>query len=628
MHPNNSCPIHKGAKIRVKNRLHTRFGVAARLGALRAAGTFAIRTVRHEGVRSLVRRLPPGWGWLPRVWSPGVWDHKLALEEEYQQWLAENAPDDTALNQFRREAEDLSYTPTISILMPVYDTDPTWLVRAIESVMAQVYGRWELCAVDDGSPTLAPARILRSYEARDHRIKVRILEQNEGISRASQAALELATGDFIALLDHDDELKPHALVRTVQRLNQQAEIDLLFTDEDKEEEAGRLVEPTFKPGWSPELLLTMNYVGHLVCMRTSLAREIGGFREGYEGSQDYDLLLRATERTDRVIHLAEPLYTWRKISGSAALSQRAKPYAYDAGRRALEDAVRRRGLAAEVIPLSPARYRVRHRLTGTPKISLVIPTRDRKDLLERCIDSVRKKSTYDNFDITIVDNESTEPETSIFLDSFDGAVVAKPGAFNFSALVNAGAGATDGEFILLLNNDIEVISPEWLEAMLEHAQRDRVAAVGARLLYPGGRVQHEGILVGVGGTAMNADHRGYLRLGESVRECSAVTAACMLIPKPVYEKLGGFDENLAVAYNDVDFCLRARDAGYTIIYTPFAELRHHEAASRRGFSPRADRALFESRWESYVEPYYNPNFDPDTPFHLTIGRPGTSDQTV
>lgn len=598
-----------------------RWGVAARLGALRSAVSFATSIVRNEGAKSLLQRMPTGWRWVARLWTPGVWDHKLALEQEYSLWLRDNSPDGDALNRLRDEIAGLPYRPTVSILMPVYATEPVWLRSAIESALGQVYDRWELCAVDDGSPTPEPARILGSYAAQDDRVKTKFLHQNDGISRASNRALELATGEFIVLLDHDDELKPHALAEVIKKLNEQRDTDLLFTDEDKKEQEGRLVEPTFKPGWSPELLLTMNYVGHLVCLRTSLVRELGGFREGYEGSQDHDLILRVAERTDRITHLAEPLYTWRKITGSAALSHRAKPYAYDAGKRAVEDAVRRRRLDAEVIPLTPGRFRVTHRLKSNPKVSIIIPTRDQADLLHRCIHSIRKKSTYPNWDIAIVDNGSVEAETSVYFGSFDGTIVHQPGPFNFSALVNAGARATDGEFILLLNNDTEVMSPGWIEAMLEQGQRDAIAAVGARLLYPGGKVQHEGILVGVGGTAINADHHGYLRLGEAVRECSAVTAACLLTSRSVYDRLGGFDETLAVAYNDVDYCLRARQAGYSIIYTPFAELRHHEAASRNKLSPPDDRALFESRWAGYEEPYYNPNFDRARPFHLPVGRP-------
>lgn len=595
----------------------TTFG--ERLGALRSAASFATNLVRNEGLRSLLQRLPSGWSWLPRLWSPGVWDHKLTLEKEYTVWLRENSPDSASLERLRKEAAGLPSQPVVSILMPVYGTDPEWLHRAIDSVSRQIYERWELCAVDDGSPTPEHAEILRKYAARDPRVKIEILERNAGISAASNAALGLATGDFVVLLDHDDELKPHALAEVVRALNETPDTDLLFTDEDKQEQDGRLVEPTFKPGWCPELLLTMNYVGHLVCLRSSLVRDIGGFRRGYEGSQDHDLILRATERTKNVIHLPKPLYTWRKIPGSAALSQRAKPYAYEAGKRALEDAVSRRGRDAEVDPLTPGRFRIRHRLQGQPKISIVVPTRDRIELLDRCIDSVRKKTTYPNYDITIVDNGSVEAESITYFRSFDGGVVAHPGPFNFSSLVNAGVAATDGEYALLLNNDIEVISPDWLQAMLEHGQRPEVAAVGARLLYPGGRVQHEGILVGIGGPAMNVDHHGYLRLGEAVRECSAVTAACMLTRRVLYEELAGFDEKLAVAYNDVDFCLRARQAGFGIVYTPFAELRHHEAASRENLSPPEDRALFESRWDGYVEPYYNPNFDRERPFHLRLG---------
>jgi GT2 family glycosyltransferase len=357
--------------------------------------------------------------------------------------------------------------------------------------------------------------------------------------------------------------------------------------------------------------------------RKAIVDQVGGFRRGYDGSQDYDLVLRVAETTDKIAHIARPLYTWRKVPGSAAGSTKAKDYAYRAGKKALKDALTRRGLQGSVTDgIVEGRYRVKYNIAGEPKVAIIIPTRDRVDLLRNCIDSIARKSSYRNYEVIVVDNGSKEQETLDYLSSFGGRVIKYPGEFNFAKINNLAARDANADYLLFLNNDIEVIAGDWIEAMLEHAQREGVAAVGARLLYPDGRVQHEGIIMGLGGgSAGNVDHGGCYGLGQSIRNCTAVTAACMMSSAAVFRELGGFDESLRVAFNDVDFCLRARKQGYNIVYTPYASLYHHESASRGRLHPKEDEKLFRERWGNpgeYRDPFYNPNLDPYQPFNLRV----------
>lgn len=540
------------------------------------------------------------------------------LEWQYERWLQRHrlTPQDVA--RMKAAMKAFAYTPLISVVTPVYDTDEIWLRKAIESVRAQIYPHWELCLVNDGSTKPHVREILDQYVAAEPRVRVEHLIGNEGIAGASTHGLRLATGDFVALLDHDDELPREALFEVARRLNEEPELDLIYSDEDKLEMDGRRVEPTFKPDWSPDLLLSMNYITHLSVFRRSLLGEIGGFRPGFDGSQDYDLLLRFTERTQRIAHIPKILFHWRKIRGSAAASPAAKPFAYEAARRAIEEAVRRRGYEGLVKHTRPGQYRVRYRLRRTPLVSIIIPTRDRWTLLRECLRSIEEKTSYTHYEILVINNDSSEPETARGLEGVGHKwrVLDYPGPFNFSAINNLGAAHAKGEFLVFLNNDTQVIEPDWLTAMLEQAQRPEVGAVGARLHYPDGRIQHAGVVLGVGGVAdhafkgLPADAFTYFSLGSVVRNCSAVTAACMMMPRRVFEEVKGFDERLAVALNDVDLCLRLRQRGYLIVYTPFALLYHHESGTRGGLSPPKEEDLVWTLWGDVIrrgDPYYNPN---------------------
>ncbi len=540
------------------------------------------------------------------------------LNTQYQLWLQQHQLTLHVIVQMKTELENFLYNPFISIITPVYNTEERWLRKAIESVRGQIYPYWELCLVDDASTEAHVKMVLEEYAASDPRVRVKYLTQNEGIAGASNHALGLTTGEFVGLLDHDDELSPEALFEVVKRLNEYPTLDLLYSDEDKLEMDGQRVDPFFKPDWSPDLLLSMNYITHLSVFRRSLLQELGGFRRGFEGSQDYDLLLRFTERTNKIAHIPRILYHWRKIPGSAAASTTAKTFAYEAGRKAIENALGRRGDEGQVESFMPGCYAVRYRLLSTPLVSIIIPNKNRWQLLQQCLHSIEEKTSYLQYEIIIIDNDSTEPETLRNLDSLSRRwrVDRYAGPFNFAAINNFAAAQAKGEYLLFLNNDTEVIRDDWLTAMVEQAQRPDVGVVGAKLLYPDGRNQHAGVVLGVGGVAGHAfkglpEHNlDYFGLAAVVRNCSAVTAACMMVPRRVFEEVSGFDERLRVAFNDVDLCLRVRCKGYLIVYTPFALLYHHEGATRGALHPLEDEELFWKLWGDLIrrgDPYYNPN---------------------
>ncbi|HEX2700605.1 MAG TPA: glycosyltransferase [Acidimicrobiales bacterium] len=540
--------------------------------------------------------------------------------EQYRRWCAVYGPTPTRLARLARRLERLDRRPTLSIVMPVFDTEPAWLDDAIRSVRDQVYGNWELCIGDDGSTKQATLDVLDRHAGEDARIRTIHLPVRQGISAASNAALSLATGDLVGFLDHDDELKPHALGEIALALDDQPDLDMVYTDEDKREPDGRLVDPFFKPDWSPDQLMSQNYVCHLLAVRRSVLQKLGGLRSEYDGSQDYDLVLRVAELTSRIGHVPEPLYTWRKVPGSTAGAADAKPWALDAGRRALLDALARRRRPGQVEPgLHPTTYRVRYAVVGQPRVSILVPTRDKVDMLRGCIDSVVERSTYTNYEFVVVDNQSAEPDTLAYLRGFAGRVVPYPFPFNYARMMNLAASEARGDLLLFLNNDTQVITPDWLEAMIEHAQRPEVGIVGPRLLYPDGNPQHEGTIVGhKGGHAGNVDHGGYHGLGEMVRNCSAVTGACMMIRPSLYWRLGGHEERLRIAWNDVDLCLRVRQAGHEVVYTPFAQLFHVEGGTRGYHAHVVDDDFFEARWVTHkcLDPYYNANLERLHPFRI------------
>ncbi len=545
------------------------------------------------------------------------------VRRQYEQWRALNEPDWAALKHMRVVNQTWPWRPLVSIVMPTYNPDATWLQEAIDSVQRQAYENWELCIADDGS-TRAGVRTLLELVARvDPRIKVTFRARNEGIAAASNSALEMTTGEFVALLDHDDVLRPHALHRMVEYLQDARDADVIYSDEDVLAGDGSRPSVFFKPDWSPSFLLSVNYVCHLLFMRRSLVQQVGGFRAGFDGSQDHDLVLRITEVARHVGHVAEVLYSWRQHSGSVALDPEAKMYAYEAGSRAVEEALQRRGTPGRVQPSHElGRYHSRLLIAHPSPVAIIIPTRDRVALLRDCIDSIERQSSYRAWTITIIDNDSADPETLDYFEKTPHRVIRHPGYFNYSRLINAGRSHIEAPYMLTLNNDVTVITPDWLEALVEQAQQSTVGVVGGRLLFPDGRPQHEGIGLGnVGGghIACNLD-AGWM--GRVIRDVGAVTGACQMIKTSVFDQVGGYDETIHVAFNDVDFCLRVRAAGHRIVYTPHAELRHRESATRGRLNPSADAEIVWDRWGpqgGLRDPYVSPHLRLLHPLTLNLG---------
>jgi glycosyltransferase involved in cell wall biosynthesis len=552
----------------------------------------------------------------------------------YEAWVRRyDSVTPAARTMFARRAARLvgrpGDSPTFSILLPVFQTPERWLRRCLDSVLQQAYGEWELCVVDDASTAPHVRRVLEEYAARDARIRVAFRSDNGHIVAASNDALSMARGEYVGLLDHDDELRPHALLEMAEALAADPGLALLYSDEDKIDEHGRRFEPYFKPDWNPDLLLGQNYVCHFSVIRADLVREAGGFRAGFEGSQDHDLILRCarTLSPQQVRHIPKVLYHWRAIPGSTALHRDAKDYAAAAGARAVAEHLRDGGSEARVELLEQGHYRVHWPVPRPPPlVSLIVPTRDRPELLRTCIESLLSRTRYPDFEILVVDNQTTDPEALAYLDDLrrhERVVVLDYDApFNYSAINNWAAARARGSVLALVNNDIEVISPDWLDEMVGQAMRAGVGAVGAMLYYPDDRIQHAGVILGLGGIANHAyvgepagipGHGGRARVAQAM---SAVTGACLVVRKDHYQQVGGLDERLQVAFNDIDFCLRLGEAGYRNVWTPFATLYHHESASRGSDESGEKRerflreiALMEQRWGRLLErdPAYNPN---------------------
>ena len=532
--------------------------------------------------------------------------------------------------------ESFRYKPLISVILPVYNTPEDFLREAIQSVIDQVYPYWELCIADDASTRSSIQSILAEYQEKDSRIKVVFRTQNGHISASSNSALELATGEFIALLDHDDVLTPDALYEVVHLLNQHPEADMIYSDEDKLNEKGQFASPFFKPDWCPDSFLSRMYTCHFGVYRRELVNQIGNFRIGYEGSQDYDLVLRLTEKTDYIFHIPKVLYHWRIHSESAASGTEAKPYAYQAGLTALQDAIDRRGEKGIVQQVQgfPGHYIVRYEIKEYKQVSIIIPTRDLGELLDRCLESIFTKSTYPNYEVILIDNGSVEDYTHQVITKWKEKESSRFKCyrldipFNYSKLNNYAVSQAKGDYLLFLNNDTEIITSDWIEAMVEQAQRPSIGAVGALLLYPDNTIQHAGVLLGVGGIAGHG-HKyfpkvdgGYFNQIVSMNNYSAVTGACLMCRREVFEKVGQFDEQLAVAFNDVDLCLKIFSQGYHNICLPHVVLYHHESKSRGSDETAEKRNRFEQetelirqRWKAILkhDPCYNPHLSRTKP---------------
>ncbi|MDN4620689.1 glycosyltransferase family 2 protein [Paenibacillus sp. PsM32] len=550
--------------------------------------------------------------------------------ENYQLWCMKNNISSKEKVNIKQKINMFKYKPNFSIIVPVYNVDEIWLRKCIDSVINQLYPHWELCISDDCSNKPHIKQVLNEYQQKDNRIKVVFRDQNGHISESSNSAIQISTGDYIALLDHDDELTIDALYEVAAALNANPNLDMIYTDEDKIDMDGKRHSPFFKPDWSPDFILSQMYSCHLGVYRKSLVDQVGGFRKGLEGSQDFDLVLRLTELTNNIHHIPKILYHWRAIPESTASGSSAKSYTHYAGVKALEDALSRRNIKAKVNEIHnySNMYRVQYTPEYNPLVTIIIPTKDGSEILDTCLQSIFSKTSYDNFEIIIINNQSKEMET---LELFEKWTLDHPHKitildldipFNYSRLNNIAAQHAKGELLLFLNNDIEVISENWLEEMVGYALRDNTAAVGAKLLYPDNTVQHSGVIMGLGGIAGHAfrtlsqNDPGYFGMLLVNRNCSVVTAACLMVKKQIFKEVGGFEEKLTVAFNDVDLCLKFLSKGYYNVCLNSIELYHFESKTRGAENTPEKQKRFEAEieymahnWPDIIQNdiYYNPN---------------------
>lgn len=577
---------------------------------------------------------------------PDVGNNDYAIWLEFYDDLSQEE-----LDRARASVDSLPARPKISVIVPVFNTPEQWLRACIESVLAQAYPNWELCIADDASTLPHVRATLESFAAADPRIKIVFRDSNGHISEASNSALEIATGDYVAFLDHDDALHPLALLECVLAFNAHPDWRMLFTDEDKINEAGVRSDPYLKSDWNPDLFLSQNCVCHLSVYERGLVEEAGRFRRGYEGAQDWDLTLRVAERLrpEQIGHVPKVLYHWRMIEGSTALAPGEKNYAHNAAMRAIQDHLDRANRNARVLemPGYNGYFQIEHALPSPePLVSLLIPTRDRVDLLRQCIDSILAKTDYPSFEIIVLDNGSIEAATFKYFQTVSSdpriRVERYDHPFNYSAINNYGARLARGSILGLLNNDVEVINRGWLREMASHANRPEIGVVGAMLYYPNDTIQHAGVILGIGGVAGHAyvgrtrGYPGHKHRGGLAQSLSAVTAACALVRASVFDQVEGFDEQLVVAFNDIDLCLRVQAAGYRNLWTPYAELYHHESATR-GYEHtpekiarfKREERFMQERWGDALleDPYYNPNFALNLPpFSLAFPPRAYGDQ--
>lgn len=592
-------------------------------GALGAAQK-AVRVFNREGWTGVKRRIvyvAQGRGANSNPLPPDAKDQR----NDYSEWVrCYDTLTDTDRTLIKERINGFQHTPLFSLVMPVYNPPIKFFEKAIQSVRNQLYTNWELCIADDASTDPTVREVIDRCCKQDSRIKVIYREQNGHISKASNDALELAQGEFVVMFDHDDAIPEHALYLFAEALNNNPELDFLYSDQDKIDINDVRYDPYFKPDFNPDLLRSQNFVDHLAVFRTSIVRELGGWRTEFDGSQDYDLVLRVTERLSpsRIEHIPFVLYHWRAVPGSLAIDPDAKNYAPVTSRKALGEHLRRLGIDAEVTSNYPnlSIHRVIYPLPVEPLVSIIIPTKDGVEILRQCINGLLNKTNYQNFEIIIVNNQSVEKATFSYFSSLAEdpriKIIDFNEPFNYSKINNVAARESSGTLLALLNNDIEIINADWLREMVSHAVRPGIGAVGARLFYPDGSVQHAGVLLGYQGRAghmyryASKDWLGYWARAVLIQNLTAVTAACMVVRKEVYDAVGGFDEeNFTVTFNDVDICLRIHERGYRNLYTPYAELYHHESKTRGVHAFQSEEDYFEIRWKSYIEndPAYNPN---------------------
>ncbi len=570
---------------------------------------------------------------------------------DYETWFGLNKATEKELQEQRKNPPE--HGPLISIVVPVYRTPEIYLREMIESVVNQTYGNWELCLADaspkgeqlrqdlkkikgrktrealmkipDGDTELTS--VIREYQLKDSRIRYEILKKNKSIAENSNAAMEMATGDFVGLLDHDDTLEPNALYEVARKICEDDRVDVVYTDEDKINSKGtKHLTPNMKPDFNLDLLRSNNYICHLFVVRRILMEKVGGFRKEFDGAQDYDFILRCTEEAEKIAHVHKVLYHWRTHEKSTSDNPESKIYAFHAGRRAVEAHLQRLGIQAEVEETCDlGYYRVKYPVIGSLMVSILIPNKDQLQTLKKCLKSIWEKTEYTNYEILIIENNSTEKETFEFYKKIDGRhhvrVLYWDKEFNYSSINNFGAAQAKGEYLLLLNNDTEVITKGWMKELLSHCQRPEVGMVGAKLYFPDNTIQSAGTIIGMGGMAdhafVNMDRKksGYMHRASIQVDMSGVTAACAMVKRSVYEEVHGLEEKLTVAFNDVDLGLKIVTAGYLIVFDPYAELYHYESKSRGVNDEKKERHAREvkytqEKWADFLaagDPCYNQN---------------------
>lgn len=558
--------------------------------------------------------------------------HKLQgidNDYDYGEWYQLTKPDEEELETQKKEVFD--YRPKLSIVIPAYKTPERYLKEMLQSIKDQTYQNWEVC-VADGSPRgESSERVLKKFAEQDKRFKYVILGENKGISGNTNAAMDMATGDFIVLADHDDTIPPHALYECVKAINMDPEYDVIYSDEDKLDMDGKaLFDPHFKPDFNPDLLTSVNYICHLFVVNRDLVDAVGGFRQEFDGAQDYDFIFRCTEAARKIYHIPKVLYHWRCHQNSTASNPESKMYAFEAGARAIKAHFQRCNIPVESVEkgVDFGIYRTKFAIKGEPLVSVVIPNKDHHSDLDLCIRSLMEKGTYKNLEFIVVENNSTDKATFSYYERIQKEypnvrVVTWEKGFNFSAINNFGVKHARGEYLLFLNNDTEIIEKDVIREMLGYCQREDVGAVGARLLYQDDTIQHAGVVVGFGGIAghtfigLHRAENSYFHRAMCAQDYSAVTAACIMTKKVLFDQVEGFTEELAVAFNDIDFCMKIRSLGKLVVYNPYALLYHYESKSR-GLEDTPEKvarfnreiAIFAKRWPDILrngDPYYNPN---------------------
>lgn len=577
-----------------------------------------LKLIKEDGLKNTLKRIK------------GVLFGVVVVEDlnnTYQKLIKKVEPNEQQLEEQRKTRFKIE--PKISVLVPMYNTPYNFFSELVDSLINQTYSNWELCLAD-GSPK--EDEKLKSIINKDNRIKYKFLNENKGIAGNTNEAIAMATGDFIALFDHDDLLPAFSLYEVVKCINENPEVEFIYSDEDK---ITTLDEPRFNPHFKPDFSLDFlranNYICHFSVFKKELMDKLGGERSKYDGAQDFDIILRVAENTDKIVHIPKVLYHWRVHPNSTSQANTdAKPYAFEAGIPAIQDHLERMGLKGKVEHgASLGTYRIRYDVIGNPKVSIIIPNKDGKKYLEPCIKSILEKTTYNNYEIVVVENNSTEQETFEFykeLEKNDKIIILKypEKGFNYSKIINYGVKNCTGDFVVQLNSDTEIVTPDWLEDMIGFAQREDVGAVGALLYYPDNTIQHAGIVLGVDRVAAHLFRglpkyvHGYFARESTIQDFSAVTAACIMSKKSIYEEVGYMDESFAVAFNDLDFCLKIRQKGKLIVYDPFVEVTHYESKIRGYEDTPEKRERFEkeidkflTKWKDFYEkgdPYYNPNF--------------------